>query len=162
MHLKDRSIIKNIMIPEKTIKIAYLNLSSIRPDLKNVRCVEIVIKNKTQYFADNTTEFFKKWDRYITKHYLITDFLELKEERNRYRIGHLNCFRTAFYNKDDKKQEIYKQYRDFIKEKFKTNYNNYEKRSFRMEKGIYAIIRTKKERIKAGSGEKMRNQLEKH
>jgi hypothetical protein len=123
MHLKDRSIIKNMMIPEKTIKIAYLNLSSIRPDLKNVRCVEIKIKNKTQYFADNTTEFFKKWDRYITKHYLITDFLQLKEERNRHRIQHLNCFRESCFNK----QEIYKQYRDFIKKKFKTNYNNYEK-----------------------------------
>jgi len=124
MHLKDRSIITNIMpIPEKTIKIAYLNLSFIRPDLKNVRCVEIKIKNKTQYFADNTTEFFKKWHRYITKHYLITDFLELKEERNRHRIQHLNCFRESCFNK----QEIYKQYRDFIKKKFKTNYNNYKK-----------------------------------
>jgi hypothetical protein len=132
MHLKDRSIIANIMpIPEKKIKIAYLNLSFIRPDLKNVRCVEINIKNKTQYFADNTTEFFKKWDRYVTKHYLITDFLELKEERNRHRIEHLNSFRTAFYNKHENKQETHKRYRDFIKEKFKTNYNNYEKRSIR-------------------------------
>ena len=60
MHIKDRSIITNIMpIPEKTIKIAYLNLSSIKLDLKSVRCVEIDIKNKTQYFAIIQKNFIK-------------------------------------------------------------------------------------------------------
>ena len=132
MHLKDRSIITNSLpIPGKEFKVAlcYFNLSSIKPHLKSVRCIEIKIKNKTQYFADNTTEFYKKWHRYVTKHYLITDFLELKEERNRHRIEHLNWFRkSCFYNQETRKQEAYKDYRDFIKKKFKTNYNNYEKR----------------------------------
>jgi hypothetical protein len=119
MHIKDRSIITNIMpIPEKTIKIAYLDLSSIKLDLKNVRCVEIDIKNKTQYFADNTKEFYKKWNRYILKHYLITDYLQLKEKRNKDRKEHLNCFRESSYNKT----EIYKQYRKFFNSKLKTNF----------------------------------------
>ena len=114
MHLKDRSIITNIMpIPEKTIKIVYLNYKN-----RSVRCVEINIKNKTQYFADNTKEFEKKWNRYILKHYLITDYLQLKEKRNKDRKEHLNCFRESSFNKT----EIYNQYRKFISSKLKTNF----------------------------------------
>ena len=111
-HLKDRSVITNIMpIPEKTIRIVYIN---------GIRAVTIDNKKLgfINYF-ENSKEFIKKWNRYILKHYLITDFLELKEKRNKHRIEHLNCFRKSSFNKE----EIYKQYRNFIKSKFKTNYN---------------------------------------
>lgn len=121
-HIEDRSIITNKMPPDGCEhKYPIMCYVPSRNQNENQRYISAMHygKNNTELCFEGSEVWEKKQQRHSIKHYLNTDFLSDLKTRHIHRIEHLNSFR--------KKSDIINQYRDFIKRKFKTNY---DKKSF--------------------------------